>query len=319
MAADVDAALRGVVAGFEQPGIAVVAIDRDRGEVAGSMCLAARVGGIQSGIVGRHSEVDLVLSDDPSLALRHLAFVVEPARSFAVDGEARFRVHDLHTGNPPVDEEGRAVEALTSEGAAFLACGRYALLCFVTGDPTGWPRSPADGWACLPERVFVDERLAVAGRPAPGPRPRRARGSQGDRGPASTTLTRSAGPVATQRPLLREGERPAGQLSIETGLNRLVFAIGREALGRGLLVGRYSRCHGSQTAAITSGRVSRVHLLVLEVAGVVHAVDLGTTNGTFRELESGLERVRQQALEGGTRVVLAGPGTSVSWTPETPA
>jgi hypothetical protein len=312
-------ALRAIVAGFQQIGIAVVAIDRERGHVAGSMCLAARVGGIQTGIVGRHSEVDLALPDDPSLALRHLAFVVEPVQSFSADGEARFRVLDLHTGNPPIDEEGRAVEALTAEGAAFLSCGRYVLLSFLTGDAAAWPESVDDGWACLPERVYVEERLAdgtgsSAAASAAG-RPRRARGSQGQGGPASTLVSRSAGPMATQRPLLRDGEEPAGVLSIETGLDRLVFATGGEALQRGLLIGRYSRCHGSHGSAITSGRVSRVHLLVLRVAGVVYGVDLGTTNGSYREVTGGLERIRQLPMDPETRIVLAGSATSVRWSP----
>ena len=95
---------------FAEPGLAVFAIDPERGWEA-TMCLASRAGEIRAGVVGRHSDTHLFIGDDPTIALRHLLFVVEPPSSLrhALSGEVRFRLLDLNTGSPPIDEEGRAV------------------------------------------------------------------------------------------------------------------------------------------------------------------------------------------------------------------
>lgn len=301
--------LRAAALAFGQPGVAVFAIDRKRDQLVGSMCLAAVSRAIRAGIVGRHSEVDLSLSRDPALALRHLAFVVEPVQSFAAGGGARFAVLDLHTGRAPRDEEGRAVASLTSEGAVFLDCGRYALMAFVTGDESDWPERATDGWACLPERVFVEERLAEGSL---GYAPRAVSGWPAARH-RTTIVARQGGPLALHGRLVEDGELAAGLLTIANTTDRFELEVGEQALRRGLLIGRYDRCHAG-VARIGSPRVSRVHLALVSIAGRVHAIDLGTTNGSFQVFPLGhVERFRQLELDERTRIDLAGSGVEIGW------
>ena len=54
--------------------------------------------------------------------------------------------------------------------------------------------------------------------------------------------------------------------------------------------------------------LSRVHLLILEIDGALHAVDASSKNGTW----AGGERIRTRRLAPGTRLALAGTAT-VEW------
>jgi FHA domain len=154
--------LRRIATSFGQPGIAVAAVDMTRRGVAGSLCVAAKPGHANSAIIGRHGQCDLYLDGDPALSLRHLAVLVHPLR--ASDGPSGtgvvYRVVDLRTSTAFADEHGRRLEAVTAEGPMFLACGNYALFFLATGDPSAWPEDAADAWACIPERVYVDDQEA---------------------------------------------------------------------------------------------------------------------------------------------------------------
>lgn len=300
---------------FAEPGVALFACRLDDGAWAGSMCLAARAGAVRAGVVGRHSAADLHLPDDPSLALRHLAVLVEaPSLRDALRGDVRFRVLDLATGSPPRDEEGRAVESLTVEGPVFLTCQGYALLAFVTGDPTDWPASPIDAWDCIPERVFVEERLAPTAQgsgaaPLPG-------GAAPARDLGRQTLIRrhlSASAIVDLRhaPV----EPPVGTLALMCDREvRLSVDVGREQMRRGILVGRYDRCAGG--ADITTDEVSRVHLLVIELGGRLYAIDLCSTNGTFLALDrpGEVRAIKVAPVEDGEVFALGSRNTAILWT-----
>jgi len=299
---------------FAEPGVAVFAFSLGDDSWCGSMCLAARPGEVRAGVIGRHSEADLHLGDDPSLALRHLLVLVEPGSlAGALRGEVRFRVMDLETGSPPRDEEGRLVDALTAEGAVFLACRGYAFLAFVTGDPTDWPDSARDAWACLPDRVFVEERLARGSAPRPTPRPP----SRPAHGRRSTVVTLVNGPSHIEYTALAGGEPPCGHLVIDAGGDPSRVSVDRDTLVRGLLVGRYARCHVNAAAPITHTNVSRVHLLLIEVAGQLAAIDVASSNGSYL-VGAGLERLvpfRAAALHPGQAIALADFTTVLAWRP----
>jgi hypothetical protein len=301
---------------FAEPGVAVFAFDleRDRAWV-GTMCLAARAGEIRAGVVGRHAQAELFLGDDLSVALRHLVYLIEPpSLRDALRGEIRLRVLDLHTGSPPRDEQGRAVESLTAEGAVFLTCQRYALMAFVTGDLTDWPPSADDAWACLPERVFVEESLApMASGSVPRPLPGGAPPQPGEVG-RITMVRRHRGPDHVAVRALATDEPVIGQLVISSDGRKVSLPAGHESLRRGLLVGRYSRCDGGGPAVIDSESVSRVHALVIEIAGKPYAVDLASTNGTYlcRGEEESLE-ARVVPMGDDEIVALADSDTRMTW------
>lgn len=298
---------------FAEPGIAVLAFSLDEGAWCGTMCLAARPGEIRSGVVGRHSGADLCLDGDPALALRHLLYLLEPTPlSHALRGEVRFRVMDLETGSPPLDEEGRPVAALTAEGPVFLRCRDVGLLALVTGDPTDWPERAEDAWDCIPARVFVEERLAAGSAPRRLPVAGPASGDE----PRRTTVVRVLdGP--THVAALADDEPSCGTVTVASRGVRRRVDVGHDTLHRGLLVGRYERCHTHPVAPILDQRVSRVHLMIVELAGRACAIDLGSSNGSFAldAVAGGVVPLRAAPLADGERIALGGADTTISWQP----
>ena len=302
---------------FAEPGVAVFAFRlAPVWPWAGSVCLAARPAEVRAAVVGRHAEADLFLGTDPGVALRHLAFIIEPCSlQDALRGDVRFRVLDLATGHPPVDESGRAVESLTAEGPVLLTCPGHMLMALVTGDPTDWPESADDAWACLPERIFVHERLAPLASGS-GARPLPARGAAPRSGRRTTVVRRHDGPchLARKTPV---GDEPAvARLRMLSDGKESVLPTGRESLRRGILIGRYDRCDAGGPANVSDNAVSRVHLLVIEVAGRPFAFDLASSNGTYKcaSVTGDYHPVQVEPLTDGAILALGGGDTLVAWT-----
>jgi hypothetical protein len=335
-------AIRHECTAFSQPGLAIFAIDVLTGAMVGSMCLAAKVDMPNSAIAGRHGMADLYLEGDASLSLRHLAIIASPLTS--IDShDIRFRIVDLRTSTAFQDEFGQQFEALLAEGPLFVRCGNYALFCLPTGDPTGWPPKAEDGWECIPERVYIQGEAAEPDRwqrqrPSPGVKPAghsdAAKGdddgdkdhnqaghseseaggqpAEQDRRSAKTLVRSVAGPVRAR--LLKAGEEPLGTLRIsaEVGVQSLV--IGRRAAQQGVLLGRYERCDIDGVNVLTHRRISRVHLLVIEIEGRLYAVDTASTHGTWLGKES--REVRITRMEAGTQLVLGQDFATLRWSPE---
>jgi hypothetical protein len=336
------AAIRHECTAFSQPGLAIFAIDVHSGALVGSMCLAAKVDMPNSAIAGRHGMADLYLEGDASLSLRHLAIITSPLTS-TDSHDIRFRIVDLRTSTAFQDEFGQPFEALLAEGPLFVRCGNYALFCLPTGDPTGWPVKAEDGWECIPERVYIqgeaaepdrwqrqrpstanpsqlagdaddDQAARAADESSPEGGETAAKGKERDEDRRSAkTLVRSvAGPVRAR--LLKAGEEPLGTLRIsaEVGVQSLV--IGRRAAQQGVLLGRYERCDVDGVNVLTHRRISRVHLLVIEIDGRLYAVDTASTHGTWLGGES--REVRISRMEAGTQLVLGQDFATLRWSPE---
>lgn len=358
--------LRCVGTGFGQPGVAVAAVDMIRRRVVGSMCVAAKPVHANSAIIGRHGQCDLYLDGDPALSLRHLAVLVHPLRGGASGADVVYRVVDLRTRTAFADEHGRRLEAVTAEGPMFLTCGSYALFFLVTGDPAAWPEDAAEAWACIPERVYVDEqeaepdrwqrrrgRRAGPGTPAPADQPPSAAPAGDDRSAgkgrggmaqgtlvtsapaeprsppaASTTTTTSAvasvearrtaitrirsqrGPTRASVELVGADEQPLGALRLSAGADAQTVTLSERVLDEGVLLGRYERCDTHGASVIDIDGISRVHVLVIRVDGVVYAVDTASTNGTY--LARG-DEVRIVGLSGGTELILGDDLAHMEW------
>jgi hypothetical protein len=304
--------LRATCLGFAEPGLAVFAFDRATGGWLGSMALASRAGQVRAGVVGRHSAAALFLDGDPTLALRHLAFLVEPpSPRDAARGEVRFRVLDLQTGSPPRDEGGRSVASLTAEGAVFLDCQGHTLMAFVTGDPTDWPERADDAWACIPERVFVEERLASPTGSAPQPLPSPPLWAALAR--RSTFVRLHAGPRRAGGADLCGDDLLHGHLGVTSGGRQEWIPVGREALRCGVLIGRYPRCATTGRLPIADASVSRVHLLLVELGGRACAIDLASSNGTYR-IDRGGEPLTAAVIDDREGLLL-GDDTVIAWSP----
>jgi hypothetical protein len=77
--------------------------------------------------------------------------------------------------------------------------------------------------------------------------------------------------------------------------------LGETAMHQGVLLGRYDRCDSGVTAFLSSERLSRVHLLMVEMAGGFYAIDTASKNGVWH----GRRSVAVVRLEPGVVLMLA--------------
>ena|GEM_PF-936548 len=316
--------IRKVVSRFAKPGVAIIAIDEHRNSVAGSVCVAAKIGVINTAVVGRHNRADLYLHNDASVSLRHLLVVLDPIRDCSASTDVRYRVLDLRTEIAFADEHGSNVEAVTAEGPAFLRCGSYALLCFTTNEDAHWPRDPADGWACIPERVYLQKRDAEPDRWQRDVQSA-AFEHTGERDVSRASSARitlvgtNPGPVAAGAELLSPGEAALGRLHIRSRRRKERLVVGTSAADRGILLGRYSRCESNARSVLRRDSISRVHMLLIRVAQELYAVDTASSNGTWLELgdsdnDERWKRIRVMPVADGLTFCLGNERTLVRWT-----
>lgn len=325
--------VRAVIVSLGAPGVAVVAVDTQRARVAGSMCIAAKPGQVNAGIVGRHGQCDLFLEGDGAISLRHLVVVVDPLLAWDDPGaggpgswDVRYRLIDLRTAAGFRDEGGRQLEAATVEGPAFVFIGRYALYCFPTGAADAWPADPQAAIAVLPERLYADERDAEPDRWKRGRHARRAdqwaEGSKvedvdpagpatGQRSSLITRVTSVNGPSRARVDELGAGDELLGMLELQSRLGRDDVRVGAVGAERGLLLGRYSRCDSAGATSLSLEKISRVHLLVVRVGDDLWAIDTASTNG----MASDGTGVRVHRLQAGDELSLADGAGAVRWRP----
>lgn len=288
------------------PGVAVVAVHVPSCSLAARGWVAARASGVGSVIVGRHSECDVLL-DAPTLSLRHLALLVPPPASWDAHSIG-FEILDLRTPQAFRDERGRQLEGCAAEGPAFVSVGPFALFFFQTGDVSDWPELATDAWAMLPERVLVSERGAEPDRWRRGGYGRRGRAPLAG-GRSQTSITAIPAPLAPGEPLVAEGEEPLGALRITSDRGSRRILVGPRAAARGILLGRYDRCDGSEVLAHDC--ISRAHLLVKEIGGAIVGVDTASTEGTY--VDGREHAARTVALGAGEVAVLGGERAFVRW------
>lgn len=274
------------------PGVAIFAVHPVAG-IAGHFWLSA-TDVLRAGTIGRHSAVDLFLTDDRELSLRHLLVLVrQTARGL------RIRVADLATPSGFHAEQGGALRAVQANGTLFLRVARYSMMMFPTGVPRPWDSEAKDPWLTLPARELIaDERTAR-------PSAKRMRTRPEDTHVSFPRGLAEPGP----EPLVEPGESIEGELAISSG-GETSIAVGATALERGILVGRYARCARADVAVTDA--VSRVHAVLIRSDGALHLIDAGSTNGTFL----GEREIRCAVIEPGSeyRLGRAG-GLTLRWTP----
>jgi hypothetical protein len=253
----------------DEPGLALLAVDEHSGVPAGLVRLRARVGRHVAAIVGRHDECDLFLSGHSSLALRHLAIVLDPVQSWSRNSTTvRYRILDLRTERGFTDEHGKAMRGLRAEGPAFVRCAGHAIFVLPLGDPSDWPENAADAWQMLPERVYFDE-LRTSPH-ASSPRMELETRSK-------SWIFRTHGPRETGESLVERGD-VAGMLEVIGPARQGRLQIGDRALRDGVLIGRYARCDGAEMLEDLS--MSRVHMLLLHTEDALLAIDTCSRNGS---------------------------------------
>lgn len=258
-------------------------------------------------IVGRHSSAEVFIPSDPLLSLRHLVVIVRPRR----EGErVRFRVLDLRTPIAFRDEEGRRLEAVEADGPLLLRLASQTALFFPTGgSQEPWPEEAAAAWRRVPERTHLactaadpERWLDLAGRGA-----RRSLEAVNVSGGPPTLSTSFPGPAFVEWDLAG-GDCARGALVVRCAESRVSLRLGETAMREGVLLGRYDRCDNGGVTFLTSERVSRVHLLLVEMAGGFYAIDTASRNGLWY----GSRDVRATRLEPGLVLTLADQA-SVEW------
>lgn len=262
-----------------RPGVGVVAVSTLDLSLAGRAWVARRADRPNVLCLGRHSRCDLLLSAS-SVSLRHVAVVVPPVGRWP----GAFGVHDLRTGHGLETMGGAPLPAAQVDRAGAFGLGPYALFAFATGPDETWPELATDAWPRFGHPVVTMEAES------------KGRVMLDASAPSVTAIH---GPMLTSERLLAAGEPRAGVLSIRTRTGHRRVALGPRALERGLLLGRYPRCH----LALSSESISRVHALVLQVGADVVALDTSSTCGVFDEATGRRQRV--VALSRGEVAVLA--------------
>lgn len=273
----------------EARGIGLVVVHAPTGALAARLWLAAKDDIPSVAILGRHSVCDLVLEDEV-ISLRHLALVSAPG------GDGRFSLHDLRSIIGLRSAVGRRIDGALVEGAGLFGLGPYALVAFGTGEERRWPELATEAWRQLSGDTAPLQAEMVP-RAGVGYLGRRARGVSEIRGPLQTTER-----------LLLPDEPSRGHLLVSSDTGTVRIAVGAAALERGVLFGRYPRCDSA--GVLTSGQLSRVHLLVRELDGAVYGFDTASTNGVFRDPEA-IHEASVLALSRGEVAVLGDASASV--------
>lgn len=287
---------------FDEPGLAIIAVDEDTCRPAGIVRLTARVQRPVAAIVGRHDHCDLFLTAREDLALRQLAVVLEPVTNWTRGAtNIRYRVLDLRTTEAMTGEDGKRIRGLVAEGPAIVRCGGYTLFALPLGDPSDWPASGEDAWSMLPARVYLDE---IPPDIAHGSLPRIPQQLAESR-PGASTITRTSGVRDTGMRLV-QGD-VAGYLELYCPTKNVTLAIGESALKDGVLLGRYDRCDAKDIATDDTS-LSRVHALLMRIEDRLMLVDTASSNGTF---EKG-QQVRVVVIESDTELRL-GKKTFARW------
>lgn len=287
-------AIRQTLERHRQLGLALLVFADDRRPVAGCF-IEAELDRTISTVLGRHTACAVsVPASAAEVSLRH-AVVCTRAVSFS---SLRARIFDLRTQFGFADETGRDLRGVTIDGTSFFRFGDLFVLALVTGEDPALHRSAEEAYDALPERVFVDAQQVS---PTDG-RVRLVHPHVRTVGDGECTFVRSQLAVLPpEADLLGPDEEPEGEIHVTTSAGRhYMREVGRAALSRGLLFGRYDRCDVGLSRG--SNELSRVHMLLVRDHGELLAIDTASSNGCY----SGERQFRQLRLTSGTEIDLAG-------------
>ncbi|MEO6419794.1 MAG: FHA domain-containing protein [Polyangiaceae bacterium] len=204
-------------------------------------------------VVGRHSRCDVVLGEDPEIALRHLLI---RAVTMPGDGVA-LRMLDLHTSLGFHLGEDEPARSMFARGPVSLRVGRYALVAM----PSGGGDAPVDFSPPLIEHAQGSPYRSAS------PRPR-----------AVTHITIYPGAPMVDELLARASS--TARITFRRGQRSHTIDLGDAELERGILIGRADKCNRTM-AVMLGGSISRVHLLILREENGLFVFDLASTHGTF--------------------------------------
>jgi hypothetical protein len=152
-------------------------------------------------------------------------------------GVVRFAALDLETPSGLSLESGQQARFVEAVGPLILFASDFVFFCVPTGQPLAWKPDATNPWATLL--------------------------------PRSTCRLEPVEP-STSSALI-------GTLEVRARGARKGFRLDARELGRGVLIGRASRC----SVMVDVNSVSRVHAVVLSLDDQLFIIDSGSTNGLW--------------------------------------
>lgn len=266
------APIRQTLERHDKLGLAVLVFDDGPTPVAAHW-VEARLDRTTSMVFGRHSMCAVTAPPTaPEVSLRHAVITVRAVSHHSL----RARIFDLRTQHGFADETGRDLRGVTIDGTGFFRFGDLTVLALVTGEDPSCFATAEDAYEAIPPRVFVEAQTASP----TDPKIRLVHPSPGQGEDGCTFVRSQLAVLAHEADLLGPDESPMGELHVHTHIGaHYVQAVGRNALCRGLLFGRYDRCDVGRRGA--TDKISRVHLLLVRDRGELIAIDTASSNGSF--------------------------------------
>jgi hypothetical protein len=249
-------------------------------------------------VIGRHTQCDVVLPADPTIALRHLLVraVILP------DGTVGTRIMDLRTTLAFHVDDGAPCRSIFAVGPIAIRLGAYAIVLL----PVDSRSLPAQ----LPKPVVA--RAAVTPNASPmGPYRSPARPDHSIfRSSHITILPRMPHlqDLPPSEPRTRNGPACA-RILLDRGSDQASVDATESELDSGILIGRAEKCERGGLRSVLDISISRAHVLLLRENGVTTAFDLASTQGTFAYGR----RVRSQRLAGTGSTLALGRTVRLHW------
>jgi hypothetical protein len=246
-------------------------------------------------ILGRHSECDGLLGNEPTLPLRHLLATTVPL----ADGLA-LRLLDLQTGTPFYLDDGTPRRSLVVSGSVAISVGEQTVGAVPIEETDGVPKlalgplyrpkvtDARSSQSMMAAPVPTQEQPYRSAAPVPAP----------GLGPGRLTLVTSMPPPRSFADLapfrasqvLELGEDrswpPAAvaRIVVQRGTLMAQVDLSAEQLEHGVILGRADRCLDQGLMAVLNNATSRAHVLLLrnpQEHDVLDVFDLCSTNGTY--------------------------------------
>jgi hypothetical protein len=234
-------------------------------------------------VAGRHTQCDILLDADPTIALRHLLMraLVLP------DGAVGVRILDLRTNLAFHVDSGGPCRSIFAVGPIAIRLGPYALVAL--------PLDPGCVPAQLPKPALVREVAMPRALPVS---PYRSPGDSNS--PAFRSSHITILPCVRELAPARNGH---ARITLQRGWSAASIEVATDELESGILIGRAEKCIDQGLRSLLDETISRAHLLILREDGCTSAFDVCSTQGTYAQGT----RVRRYPLaDSGATVLLGG-------------
>lgn len=245
-------------------------------------------------VLGRHTQCDAMLEDDPSIALRHL--LVRSAR--LDDGCPILSVVDLRSHEGFELSDGTRQRSILATGPIVLRVGAYAIVAIPSGEP---PAAELPTPVC--SRIGGNPYRLMA-RPVgldPVARPTLV---------SRITLLPRVTMVSEPSVAPRGGEAREYELYLRSPGGHAGVRLTAQDLAHGVLIGRATKCVDAGLRAVLDAGISRVHALLVRDRHGCFVYDTASTQGTY--VDGRAVRCLRLADEG-ARFFLGTSGVQAFW------